>query len=153
MVTGQRVISDIFKIHFNHTKPCLHNVKELAEDHKSEKNFAKAEKVSPRTQRAIVCSMMPSHGCGLTVSFSDSWNQSSYYVPATDPGVGDTRWISNQSPDLRNSPFSTLPWQFLPGHLHLCLPAGSLVKNPPAKARDVDSIPGLGRSPGGEHGK
>ena len=29
---------------------------------------------------------------------------------------------------------------------------GSVVKNPPANARDVGSIPGLGRSPGGEHG-
>ena len=31
-------------------------------------------------------------------------------------------------------------------------PGGSVVKNPPAKAGDVDSIPGLGRSPGGGNG-
>ena len=137
---------------FNHTKPCLHNVKELAGDHRSEKNFAKAEKVSPGTQRAVVCSLMPSHECGLMVSFSDSWNQSSYYVPATATRVGDMRWTSSQSPDLRNSPFSTLPWQFLPGCLHSCFPGGAVVKNPPAKAGDADLIPGLGRSPGGGHG-
>ena len=29
---------------------------------------------------------------------------------------------------------------------------GSVVKNLPANAEDVGSIPGLGRSPGGEHG-
>ena len=29
---------------------------------------------------------------------------------------------------------------------------GSVVKNPPANARDADSIPGLGRPPGGGHG-
>ena len=29
---------------------------------------------------------------------------------------------------------------------------GSVVKNPHANAGDVGSIPGLGRSPGGEHG-
>ena len=27
-----------------------------------------------------------------------------------------------------------------------------MVKNPPANAEDAGSIPGLGRSPGGEHG-
>ena len=32
------------------------------------------------------------------------------------------------------------------------LPGGSVVKNPPASAGDVGSIPGLGRSPGGGHG-
>ena len=29
---------------------------------------------------------------------------------------------------------------------------GSVIKNPPANARDVGSIPGLERSPGGGHG-
>ena len=29
---------------------------------------------------------------------------------------------------------------------------GSAVKNPPANAGDVGSVPGLGRSPGGGHG-
>ena len=29
---------------------------------------------------------------------------------------------------------------------------GSVVKNPPASARDVGSIPGSGKSPGGENG-
>ena len=31
-------------------------------------------------------------------------------------------------------------------------PVGSVVKNPPANARDMDSIPGLGRSPGEGNG-
>ena len=30
-------------------------------------------------------------------------------------------------------------------------PCGSMIKNPPASARDAGSIPGLGRSPGGGH--
>ena len=32
------------------------------------------------------------------------------------------------------------------------LPGGSVVKNPPANAGDLGSIPGLGRSPGEGHG-
>ena len=32
-------------------------------------------------------------------------------------------------------------------------PGGSLVKNPPANAGDLGSIPGLGRSHGGRNGK
>ena len=31
-------------------------------------------------------------------------------------------------------------------------PGGSVVKNRPANARDVGSVPGLGRSPGGGNG-
>ena len=31
-------------------------------------------------------------------------------------------------------------------------PGGSMVKNPPASAGDTGSIPGLGRSPGGDNG-
>ena len=31
-------------------------------------------------------------------------------------------------------------------------PGGSVVKNPPANAGDVGSVPGLGRSPGGGNG-
>ena len=31
-------------------------------------------------------------------------------------------------------------------------PGGSVVKNPPANARDMGLIPELGRSPGGENG-
>ena len=31
-------------------------------------------------------------------------------------------------------------------------PGGSMVKKPPARAEDVGSIPGSGRSPGGGHG-
>ena len=31
-------------------------------------------------------------------------------------------------------------------------PGGSVVKNPPASAGDMGSIPGTGRSPGGGHG-
>ena len=34
----------------------------------------------------------------------------------------------------------------------LGFPGGSVVKNPPANAGDSHSIPGSGRSPGGEHG-
>ena len=43
--------------------------------------------------------------------------------------------------------------RFIKGYL--CpqgFPAGSEVKNPPASAGDVDSIPGLGRSPGERNG-
>ena len=35
---------------------------------------------------------------------------------------------------------------------YLGFPGGSVVKNPPANERDVGSIPGLGRSPGGGNG-
>ena len=31
-------------------------------------------------------------------------------------------------------------------------PVALVVKNPPANAGDADSVPGSGRSPGGEHG-
>ena len=44
---------------------------------------------------------------------------------------------------------SSLVYWCVPWHV----PGGSVVKNPPANARDVStlgSIPGLGRSPGGE---
>ena len=37
----------------------------------------------------------------------------------------------------------------------MCFPGGRVVKNPPASggdARDVGSVPGSGRSPGGGHG-
>ena len=37
-------------------------------------------------------------------------------------------------------------------YLHMGFPGGSGVKNPPANAGDVGSIPGLGRSPGEESG-
>ena len=33
----------------------------------------------------------------------------------------------------------------------MVFPGGSVVKNPPANARDADSIPGWGRSPGVGH--
>ena len=132
----------LLKYIFNHTKPCLHNVKELAGDHRSEKNFAKAEKVSPGTQRAVVCSLMPSHGGGLMVSVSDSWNRSPYYVLATAARVGDTRWTSNESPDLRNSPFSTPPWQFLPGCLHSCF---RVRHNLATRQQPCDHVKSLGR--------
>ena len=38
--------------------------------------------------------------------------------------------------------------------MHICrsFPDGSVVKNPPANARDLGSIPGSERSPGGGHG-
>ena len=37
-------------------------------------------------------------------------------------------------------------------HLTDCFPGGSVVKNLPANAGDVDLIPGLGRSPGEGNG-
>ena len=40
-------------------------------------------------------------------------------------------------------------------YIYMGFPGGSVVKNPPTNAgdvRDVGSIPGSGRSPGGEHG-
>ena len=37
-------------------------------------------------------------------------------------------------------------------HLPQGFPGGSVVKNLPANAGDTGSIPGSGRSPGGEHG-
>ena len=40
-------------------------------------------------------------------------------------------------------------------NLYLRVPSGAVVKNPPASAgdaRDMDSIPGSGRSPGGGNG-
>lgn len=48
-----------------------------------------------------MCSLiLRSLECGWTVSFPDSRNLSTYCVPATAPGAGDTRWSTNQSPDL-----------------------------------------------------
>ena len=35
---------------------------------------------------------------------------------------------------------------------YVCFPGGSMVKNQPANAGDMGSIPGLGRSPGGGNG-
>ena len=37
-------------------------------------------------------------------------------------------------------------------YIHLDFPGGSVIKNPPANAGDLGSIPGLGRSPGEENG-
>ena len=39
-------------------------------------------------------------------------------------------------------------------HAYTCMgyPGGSVVKNPPANARDSGSVPELGRSPGGGNG-
>ena len=37
-------------------------------------------------------------------------------------------------------------------HHYRGFPGGSVVKNPPANAEDVGSVPGLGRSPGGGNG-
>ena len=37
-------------------------------------------------------------------------------------------------------------------HCHMGFPGGSVIKNPPANAGDVGSIPGLGRSPGRGNG-
>ena len=40
-------------------------------------------------------------------------------------------------------------------YIYICFPSGSVVRNLPANAgdvRDVGSIPGSGRSPGGGHG-
>ena len=64
---------------------------------------------------------------------------------------------SEQSP-LPSANKATTPmeamWGIVMRHLHLqtSFPGGSVVKNPPANAGDADSIPGLGRSPGGGNG-
>ena len=48
---------------------------------------------------------------------------------------------------------TTFPIQFcLQLYKTLGFPCGSVVKNPPASAGDMGSIPGLGRSPGEENG-
>ena len=52
------------------------------------------------------------------------------------------RWIDGI--DV-NFPFVILYYRYV-------LPGGPVVKNPPAKAGDMDSIPGWGRSPGGGNG-
>ena len=36
-------------------------------------------------------------------------------------------------------------------HTYMVLPGGSVIKNPPAIAKEAGSIPGLGRSPGEEN--
>ena len=43
--------------------------------------------------------------------------------------------------------FSTFPCMLMKG-----FPSGTVIKNPPANAGDLGSIPGLGRSPGGGNG-
>ena len=37
-------------------------------------------------------------------------------------------------------------------YIYICFPGGSVVKNPPANARDVGSIPGSEKSPGEGNG-
>ena len=44
-------------------------------------------------------------------------------------------------------------WATLYTPVHKDFPCGSVLKNPPANAGDVGSIPGSGRSPGRGHGK
>ena len=67
------------------------------------------------------------------------------------------RWTCYQSTGNPRAPLSLnlrLDWMYsclasFPGAFQVAL----MVKNPPANAGDVGSIPGLERSPGGEHGK
>ena len=46
---------------------------------------------------------------------------------------------------------ATIDWLLVPV-LQLGFPGGSVVKNPPANAEDMGSIPGSGRAPGGGKG-
>jgi len=48
------------------------------------------------------------------------------------------------------TPYS--PHISIPAYSFLDFPGGSVVKNPPANARDPSLIPGLGRSPGDGNG-
>ena len=62
---------------------------------------------------------------------SESWRR----LPSLDPGPASPGCL------------------FLPPLQDGGFPGGSVEKNPPAHARDMGSIPGLGRSPGGGNGR
>ena len=52
-----------------------------------------------------------------------------------------------QLPKFAHPYYLHVPWEVL-----VSLPGGSVIKNLPANAGDVGSVPGSGRSPGGGHG-
>lgn len=122
---------------FNHTKPCLHNVKELASNHRSEKkkNLSKGRKSLALEGKGQLCSLWCSqHGFGwssqgLMVSFSDFRNLRAYYVPGIARRVCTRHCLvnwrykmdHNQSFNLRNSQFSVALWHFLYCYLHSCI--------------------------------
>ena len=53
-------------------------------------------------------------------------------------------YLNLKAASLRNIDSYSFMFQGFPG--------GTVVKKPPAKVGDPGSIPGLGRTPGGEHG-
>lgn len=97
---------------FNHTKPCLQNVKELASDHRSEKNFAKTEKVWPQSAKGscvLFDAQAPGVGGsaqGLMVSFL-THRLSGPTISGIVQGAGNTRWTTDWAPALRSSWVST----------------------------------------------
>ena len=52
-----------------------------------------------------------------------------------------------QLPKFAHPYYLHVPWEVL-----VSFPGGSVIKNLPANAGDVGSVPGSGRSPGGGHG-
>ena len=86
-------------------------------------------------------------------SRQEYWSGLLFPSPGDLPDTG----IKPTSPALAGGFFTTEP----PGksgndngdsHYGLGFPGGSVIKNPPANAGDVGSIPGLGRSPGEGNG-
>ena len=80
--------------------------------------------------------------------------------PGMPEGMTSDRRLEKQQGSCRSlflSPRSLDTFIFGPFHsIHSppvpCFPGGSVVKNPPASAGDLGSIPGLGRSPGERNG-
>ena len=83
-----------------------------------------------------------------------SWVKSGW-LPWPEPGLSCTGFPAAQFSTWSNIHSIKLSqmvglWGILP--TCVCSAVGSVVKNPPAKAGDAGSIPGLGRSPGGRQG-
>ena len=75
-----------------------------------------------------------------------------FATPWTDPGLelgSPTLQAESLLSEPQGSFFLTLPLALIKG---LCIPGGSVVKNLPANAKDVGSIPHPGRSPGEGNG-
>lgn len=94
---------------FNRTKPCLHNVKELASDRRSEKNLAEAERARPWTVKgARVLSDAgadPSEG-----RLPDPWNPGDPLRAGASRGAGLTGRTADQSLAWRSPRLSTVLW-------------------------------------------
>lgn len=94
---------------FNRTKPCLHNVKELASDRRSEKNLAKAERARPWTVKgARVLSDVgadPSEG-----RLPDPWNPGDPLRAGASLGAGPTGRTADQSLAWRSPRVSAVLW-------------------------------------------